>query len=405
MYTYFDTDFFTGNRQKLRKLCDQDAPIVIAANGLMQKSADVAYPFRQESNFWYLCGVDEPSALLIIDNDETYIIMPDMSEYQQHFDGQKAVGLIERTSGITDVYAEKEGWQKLAKRAKQAGAVYSLTPPPAFIEVYGIHTNPTRQLLVDRLLAIDKDIDVLDAREHLAHLRMVKQPPELQALQAAIDLTVGAFKHCKQGSYETEKELETALTMFFLQHGQTPHGYDPIVASGKQACVLHYHDNDQSLKPGELILIDSGAEIDGYSADISRTYPFTKPTTRQHAVHAAVVAVQDYAFSLQKPGPSIRENEKLIEAFMGDQLVSLGLIKKPSREAVRRYYPHSTSHFLGRDVHDLGDYDQPLVENMVLTVEPGIYIPEENIGVRIEDDVLITKDGHKVLSLQLPRDL
>ena len=122
-------------------------------------------------------------------------------------------------------------------------------------------------------------------------------------------------------------------------------------------------------------------------------------------MYEAVLAVQTFALGNIKPGISIRENEKLVEQFMGEQMIKLGIIKKPERELIRHYFPHATSHFLGRDVHDLGDYDQPLAPNMVLTIEPGIYIPEENIGVRIEDDIIVTKDGCRIMSDALPRTL
>lgn len=401
----FDATFYSGNRQRLRAACPEDAPIIIAANARMQRNADVAFPFQQDSNFMHLSGIKEPSALLVIEPTESYVILPEQSDYLSYFHGQQAEKQLMQIAGIDAVLDAKAGWQKLAARVKTAGQVYSLTPPPAFIDVYGMYTNPARQELVEKIIAIDKTIEVLDIRQQLAALRMVKQPTELQALQEAVELTVAAFRAVKQQKLRHEKEIEAAFSIFFLEHGQQWHGYDPIVAGGKNACVMHYGENAQTVNSNELVLIDIGAAIDGYSADITRVFPIDQPTKRQREVHEAVLAVQNYALSLQKPGANIRDNEKLIEAFMGEQLMSLGLIKKPEREAIRHYFPHATSHFLGLDVHDLGDYDAPLTENMVLTVEPGIYVPEEGIGVRIEDDVLITADGHKIMSDALPRDL
>lgn len=405
MYKYFDATFFAGNRERLRALCTEDAPIVIAANGQMQKSADMAFSFRQDSNFWYLTGINEPSAVLVIDHKEAYLIMPEMSDYQSFFDGQASSGELTEISCITEIYDEKTGWQKLAKRIKKTGQVYSLTPPPDFLDIYGIYTNPTRKHVVEKMQAILPELTVHEARQHLAELRMVKQPNELKALQAAIDLTIDGLLEVRKGSYKNEQEIATALSVYFLQHGHVKHGYGPLVAAGKNACMLHYENGKAAIKPHDLVLLDVGAEIEGYTADITRVVAFNPPTKRQKEVYEAVCAVHDFAMNLVRPGVSIRENEKEVEAEMGRQLIKLGLIKKANRDSIRKYYPHATSHFLGLDAHDLGDYDTPLKPNMVLTVEPGIYIPEEGIGIRIEDDVLVTEDGCEILSKRLPRDL
>lgn len=405
MYTYFDESFFAGNRDKLRATCNEDAPIIIAANGRMQKSMDIAFPYHQDGNFWYLTGINEPDVTLVIDVDETYLIAPEKTNYLSYFYGQLQGGDDSEVPGIDNIYAGDEGWQKVAKRIKKTKQAYSLTPPPDYIDVYGMYTNPARRVLVEKLQNIVPKLDIIDVRQDLALSRMVKQPCEVEALQAAIDLTVDAFKTVKADSYKTEKEIEAAFSVYFLQHGQNEHAYDPIVAAGKNACTMHTSSTRQTLHSQELVLIDIGAAIDGYAADITRVFALGKPTPRQQEVYAAVLAVQKFAIENIKPGISIRDNERLVEQFMGEQLIKLGVIKKPEREAIRHYFPHATSHFLGRDVHDLGDYDEPLASNMVLTIEPGIYIPEENIGIRIEDDIIVTTDGCRIMSDALPREL
>ena len=169
---------------------------------------------------------------------------------------------------------------------------------------------------------------------------------------------------------------------------------------------MHYHSNQSAIAPDNLVMIDIGAEISHYAADITRTFSSgAKPSRRQQIVHEAVGEVQDFAFGLLKPGVMIKAYEQQIEHFMGEKLRELGLIKTIEREQVRKYFPHATSHFLGLEPHDAGNYDQPLEAGVVITVEPGIYIPEEGIGVRIEDDVLITENGIEILSRRLPRDL
>ena len=174
------------------------------------------------------------------------------------------------------------------------------------------------------------------------------------------------------------------------------------MASDLNATTIHYTDNNEPLKNKNFILIDGGAEVENYVADISRTYFIKTPTKRQKAVYTAVKEVQEYAINLLGPGVILKNYEKLVEAYMGEKLRELGLIKTISSENVRKFFPHGTTHFLGLDAHDSGDYERPLEPGMVLTVEPGIYIPKEKIGIRIEDDFLVTEDGLKNLSQKVP---
>jgi Xaa-Pro aminopeptidase len=168
---------------------------------------------------------------------------------------------------------------------------------------------------------------------------------------------------------------------------------------------LHNTANEAPLSADELIVADVGAEVEHYAADLTRTISLRPPTRRQQAVHAAVLEAQEYAMSLLKPDVMLREYEQQIEHFLGEKLRELGLIKTITHENVRAFCPHATSHFLGLNVHDIGDYDRPLEPGIVLTVEPGIYIPDESIGVRIEDDILITEKGVKNFSRKLSREL
>ena len=235
---------------------------------------------------------------------------------------------------------------------------------------------------------------------------MIKQPEELNAIKAAIDLTTQSFMlvHESISSYTYEYEVEAAYTHAFKRAGRG-HAYTPIVASGKNSCTLHYIANSGKISPESLLLLDVGAEVENYAADISRTYAVQAPTARQKSVFRAVKEVQEYAFSLLKPGVTLGEYESKIEAAMVEKLQELRVITKDETDEVRNYYPHASSHFLGLDVHDVGDYQCPLEPGMVLTVEPGIYLPEENIGIRIEDNVLVTPSGIDILSKKLPRKL
>jgi Xaa-Pro aminopeptidase len=237
-------------------------------------------------------------------------------------------------------------------------------------------------------------------------MRVIKQPAELAALQEAINITVKAVKYVQKRQYQHEYQLEADITHQFRKAGAQGHGFTPIVSAGVNACILHRDANNAVIGAKDLITMDIGAEVDNYTADITRTYSQSKePTKRQRNVYDAVQTVQDYAYTLIKPGALIKDNEKLVEHFMGEKLRELGLIKIIDRDSVRKYFPHATSHYLGLDAHDAGDYSRPLETGMVITVEPGIYIPDEAIGVRIEDDLLITKGGYKILSASLPRTI
>lgn len=401
----FTADFFIGNRQRLRKLFTGTAPIILTANGLLQRNADSAFPFRQDSSFWYLTGLDEGDLVLVIDKNREYLIAPEQSEYQHAFDGTLDYTAITKRSGIEQVIGGKEGWRLLSTRLKKVKHVSTLAASPALVEPYGIYTNPARHQLIKKMQAINPDLELLDLRPHLVRMRAVKQPLELEAMRASIDLTISAIKQAlkrlPRATYEYE--LEAEIVHHFLRAGAEP-AWKPLIAAGANATVLHYMANNSKLVSGELLYIDVGAEVSHYAADITRTYSIGgKPSRRQQEVIKAVKDVQDYALSLVKPGIVLKKYEKQVEQFMGEKLRELGLIKTTDHKTVRHYYPHGTSHFLGLDVHDVGDYDKPLEPSMVITVEPGIYIPEEGIGVRIEDDVLITPDGHENLSAALPR--
>jgi Xaa-Pro aminopeptidase len=234
---------------------------------------------------------------------------------------------------------------------------------------------------------------------------MIKQPEEISAIQSAIDITAASLENAFKSKYQYEYELEAEITAGFRRRGATGHAFAPIVAAGKRTCTLHNVANNAAIGKGELVVADVGADVEHYAADITRTVSFDEPSKRQQAVYDAVLEAQAFAFSLLKPGMSFQDYRDQTDNFIGEKQRKLGLIKTINDENIRKYYPHSASHFLGLNVHDVGDYSQPLQAGSVITVEPGIYIPEEAIGVRIEDDVLITEKGIKILSDKLPRHL
>jgi Xaa-Pro aminopeptidase len=409
MNDLFTSSFFAANRQRLRELFTGTAPIVVTANGLLQRGGDSSYPFKQDANFWYLTGIEEPDIILVIDREKEYLIVPTRSVVRQAFDGSVGVEELIARSGVGEVVDDKDGWEQLQNRLKKVLHVATIAPAPSFIEQYGLYTNPARANLVQRIKDAKPDIEFLDLALHLSRLRMIKQLPELQAIQTAIDITIASMNQAltpkKLATYEYEYEIEAELARGFRKRGALGHAFDPIVASGARAVTLHNVANSGQLASDELLVTDIGAEYQQYAADITRTYALSTASRRQQQVYNAVLEVQNYAMSLLKPGVLIREYELQIEQYMGEKLRELGLLKTIDHDAVREFYPHATSHFLGLNVHDAGDYDRPLESGVVLTVEPGIYIAREAIGIRIEDDVLITENGLEQLTSKLPRSL
>ena len=409
MKSFFTSQFFANNRANLRQLFTGTAPIIFTANGLMQRSGDTTFSFAQDASFWYLTGIDHPDVVLVMDKNQEYLIIPELDKVAEFFDGAIDPSRLSQISGIKDVYPASEGFKKLADRVKKVKHVATLAALPTYEEHYRFYSSPARAYLVSRLKSFNPNLELLDLGFHLSRLRMIKQPPELEAIKAAITITEQAIKLTmkpkKLANYNFEYELEADLTRLIRIKGATGYGFSPIVASGINGCTLHSTANEATIANKSLVLVDMGAEVEHYAADISRTYIKGSASKRQQVVHAAVLEVQDYALSLLKPGVILKDYEQKVAMYMGEKLRELGLIKIINQDNVRRYFPSATSHFLGLNVHDVGDYARPLEPGVVLTVEPGIYIQDEAIGVRLEDDVIITEDGIQNLTASLPKGI
>lgn len=403
----FTKDFFAGNRKRLIERLNDEGVFVLSANGLIQRSSDTTYDFRQDSNFWYLTGINEPDCILVIAAGEEFVILPKRQEHMDLWDGKVDIDSISATSGLDNFLEHFDGWNKLDRLIKKYKKIYTISPADRYIETFGFYTNPARSTLLEALKK-HRSAETVDIRKDLASLRQIKQEHEIEAIRKAIDITGKALTSVTRNlsEYKYEYELVGDITAVFIKNGAAGHGYSPIVASGVNATTIHYIDLKGKIKTDDLILFDVGAEYYNYSADISRTYAIGEPTKRHKQVYEAVKEVQDYAYSLIKPGIKMREYEKQVDEFMGKKLVQLDLIKdSKDKKGVKKYYPHLASHFLGLDVHDAADYEVLLSPGMVLTVEPGIYIQEEGIGVRIEDDVLVNESGIEVLSGHISSDI
>lgn len=407
MSDIFTSDFYVGNRKKLRTLFQGTAPIVITANGKLQKGTSDHFRLYQDGNFLYLTGINEPDLILVMDKDKEYLILPERSDGSEVFYGANDAAKLTKISGVTEILDNATGWKKLNSRLKKVRHVATFGAAPAYIEHYDFYTNPARATVIARIKEQAPDIELLDLRQHLAVMRMVKQPAEIVAIQQAVDISTKVFKEVKRKlpKLTQEFEVEALLSYGFRKQGADGIAYDTIAASGQNACTMHYGDNSQALAANQLLLIDAGAAVNRYAADLSRSYAYGALTKRQEQIWQAVKDVHEFAIAGLKPGVTIRENELRVEQFMGEKLRTLGLIKNVESGETRKFFPHATSHFLGLDVHDAGDYDRPLEPGVVLTVEPGIYIPAENIGIRLEDDILIVADGAHIMSAKLALDL
>jgi Xaa-Pro aminopeptidase len=387
----FNAKFYNDNRVRLLAECG-DGLVIIAGNGLLQRVGDVNYSFRQDSNFLYLTGISEPDLVLVMNpSDKTeFVIVPDKDEVAVIFDGKEDTAEIEKVSGISSVLSETDGWAYIKKHATKQKTYFN---NPSDSKVRGLFINPGRCVVYERLKQINPEPQ--DVRAILANLRMIKQDQEIVAISKAVAITKAALKRVESGisTSANEKDLLKQLNMHFIEHG-VEHSFAPMVQGGKNATTLHYDKNNQELLENGAVLLDVGAEYQGYAADISRTY-IKGENPRAQAVISAVKSVQEQVIAYVKPGVSWREMSDYALKLVADELLELGVIT--DEKEAQSYFPHAIGHFLGLDVHDVGDYTQPLQAGMVITVEPGIYIPEESIGVRIEDDILLTKTGAKVL--------
>lgn len=400
-----DASFFVQSREAtLRKL--EGGLLIVPAYTQMQRGNDAAFQFEQEANFWYLTGITHSDWWLIIDGKraKSWLVSPDVDEVHALFDGSLSKDQAKKISGIHEVIDRSKGVSLLRQAARSHQFAYTVDPP-AYHDHFGFTLNPAARDMREQLSRIFTKVQ--DFRPKLAEIRAIKRPEEIEIMQDAINLTMKGFESVKSkmASYKYEYQVEADFTHYFRGNGAVGHAYDPIVAGSHNACTLHYGANSDALKKGSLLLLDIGARVNGYAADITRTYAVGKPTKRQQVVHEAVEAAQQEIIALLEPGLGIEEYHREVDAIMKRALISLKLIRDERDEAYRTYFPHAISHGLGVDVHDALGRPKYLQSGMVLTVEPGIYIPEEGIGVRIEDDILITDKSYRNMSAKLSTSL
>lgn len=389
------------NRLKLSTFAT-GSPVIVTAYDAMQLSADMAAPFVQEASFWWLTGLDEPGWKAVIDTTRHYttLVRPEQSDIHRIFDGETSDAEILARSGAQDIIKSSDFEKYLRTLARNHTLAYTVYDKTS----HDFVVNPAQRTLYETLSRVFSSVE--DISQSVHELRAIKSETEIAAIKKAIALTVKAFRQVRAdlAQYKHEYAIEAEFTKIFRSHNAT-HAYEPIVAAGSHAVTLHYTANAGRASSKDLVLIDIGARLEGYCADITRTYALN-PSARQRAVHAAVQRAHHRIIKLLGPNILVSEYITQVDEVMKDALEELGLLKeRDDHDTYRQYFPHAISHGLGVDVHDSLGAPRYFRSGMVLTVEPGIYIPEEGIGVRIEDDILITDKGAQNLSRQLPTTL
>lgn len=393
-------EFFVNNRRQIARSLNSGL-MVLTAYDEMQRGADMAQPFEQEANFWYVSGISHPRWVMIYDGqrDHAWLVRPSVSQAQQIFDGSLPDAAALAQSGAQEVIDEDEFERVLRQLTRQHNTAHTIFQSPE--QATFVH-NPAQKQLTRRLERIFSKVS--DCTIAMARRRGIKQPEEIRAIEKAVGLTMRAFERAKTelGNCRYEYQLQAPFEYEFTAAGAR-HAYDPIVASGANACTLHYTANADRLAKRHAVLCDIGARVDGYAADITRTYAVGEPTKRQREVHDELAAAHQQIIALLQPGLSLKQYQASVDEIMRGALSRLKL--GDNEATLRNYMPHAVSHGLGIDVHDrLGGVGE-LAPGMVITVEPGIYIPAERIGMRIEDDILITESGARNLSRALSTDL
>jgi Xaa-Pro aminopeptidase len=373
----------------------------------MPRNGDQFYPYRQNSDLFYLTGIEQPNTILLISSSSEILFIQQPNAQHALWEGdmlskEKAIEI----SDIKKVFWENDFQKVLNKELKDKEVLYFNTPEK--ISQTGVKTKDEEFFQVFRKEYPYFNYNTI--RPMMQKLRLVKEREEIKQIKQGIKTTGKAFKKILQTLKPgiNEKELEALLRYEFLVQNSTGPAYDPIIASGKNACTLHYTKNNEVCQDGELLLMDIGAETNNYASDISRTVPVNgRFSIRQKKCYEAVLDVLNKTIHEIKPGIKISELNNQTKEWLKEKQLELGLYSEKDLEKedlVKKYFPHSVSHFMGLDVHDYGDKETILQEGMVITCEPGLYIPEENIGIRIEEDILVGNPSVN-LSEEIPKTI
>ncbi|MBU79843.1 MAG: X-Pro aminopeptidase [Flavobacteriales bacterium] len=406
-YHPIDSKLFIKNRSNFMAQMKANSLAVFNSNDIYPISADSTMPFQQHRDIYYLSGVDQEESILVLfpdcpnKNHRELLFLKETNDHIAVWEGEKLTKVRAfEVSGIKTVYWLQDLNKVMAELMAQSDTVHINTN-----EHYraSIETETREDRFTKWLLKKYPAHKVEKSNPILQRLRSIKDPIELDLLQKACNITEKGMrrvlKYVKPGI--SEYEIEAEFIHEFLRNRSKGFAYTPIIASGNNANVLHYIENNQLCKDGDLILLDVGAEYANYSSDMTRTIPVNgRYSKRQKEVYNAVNRVKNNATKMLTPGTIWEDYHKEVGKLMTSELIGLGLIDKvdvqnedPNWPAYKKYFMHGTSHHMGLDTHDYCNLDMPFEKNMVLTVEPGIYIMEEGFGIRLEDDVVINENG------------
>jgi Xaa-Pro aminopeptidase len=415
-YTPLSAATYREHRARFRQHLEKGGLAIFHSNDVMPTSADGTMPFKQASDIFYLTGIDQEETVLLIfpdaadPKDREILFVRETNEHIAIWEGAK-FSQAEATalSGIATVLWTSAYDATVKRLMPQAEKLY-LNSNEHLRQSNEVETREER---LNKVLRERYPLHELKRSAPIMHrIRSRKTQEEVAQIQRAVDITGKAFRRVcgfiKPGV--KEYEIEAEITHEFLRNGSRGHAYTPIIASGYNACVLHYITNDQVCNDGDVILMDFGCEYGGYASDLTRCLPVNgRFTERQRAVYNAVLRVKNEATALLRPGTLLADYHKEVGRIMESELIGLGLLDKtdvknqdPERPLYKKYFMHGTSHFLGLDVHDVGLWNEPIAEGMVFTVEPGIYIREEKLGIRLENDVLVTSGAPEDLFKDIP---
>ena len=415
-YLPIDNQLFINNRKKFSAKLATNTIAIFNANDVMPTNADGTMPFRQNNDLFWLSGVDQEESVLVIFPDHTdesqreILFLKETNEHIAIWEGAKLTKESAlKTAGIKTVYWLNELEGKIAELIGKCNGIY-LNKNIHSRSASAVETRDDRfrKLIADKF----SETTIHEVAPIMHELRAIKSNFEIKLMQNACDITEKGLRRIlpfiKPGV--TEYEIEAELMHEFLKNRSNGFAYQPIIGSGVDSCVLHYIDNNKACKDGDILLMDFGAEYANYASDLTRTIPVNgKFTNRQKAVYNSVLLVMKEATNMLRPGTIFKEYNAEIGRIMELELIKLGLLDKhdvqkqdAKNPLFKQYFMHGTSHYLGLDVHDVGDFDWPMEEGMVFTCEPGIYILDEELGIRLENDILVTANGPDDLMKNIP---